>query len=79
MLHIGNATAGAFAGSTPPDAADALGVRYVLCGNLRSVGRQVRLALELYDHRQGGVIWSHSYDGSLDEGFTFQDTMTKRS
>ena len=34
--------------------------------------------LELYDHDRGGVTWSRSYDGSLDDGFEFQDDMTKR-
>lgn len=34
--------------------------------------------LELYDHQRGGVCWSHSYDGCLDDGFDFQDKMTAR-
>ena len=78
VLPMAAGTAGAFAGSTSPDAAQALGLRYVVQGNIRAIGRRVRLMLELYDHRRGGVSWSQSYDGSLDDGFEFQDQMTMR-
>ena len=71
-------TQAAFAGKTSPEAADALGVRYVLQGSLRSINRQVRVMLELYDHRKGSVIWTHAYDGSLEGGFDVQHNMTRR-
>ena len=69
-------TAMAFAGAASPEAAEALGIRYVVQGSVRAIGRKVRLMIELYDHRRGGVTFSQSYDGSLDEGFEFQDRMT---
>ena len=78
VLPMAAGTAAAFAGQTSPDTAKALGLRYVLQGNMRAIGRRVRLMLELYDHQRGGVTWSQSYDGSLDDGFEFQDEMTKR-
>lgn len=78
VLPIAAGTAAAFSGATSPEAAEAVGVRYVLQGNLRAIGRRVRLMLELYDHQRGGVSWSQSYEGSLDEGFDFQDKMTAR-
>lgn len=78
VLPMAAGTAAAFAGSTSPEAATALGVRYVLQGNLRAIDRRVRLMLELYDHQRSGVTWSQSYDGSLDDGFDIQDEMTKR-
>lgn len=76
VLPIAAGTVAAFAGATSPEAARTLGVRYVLQGNLRARQREVRLMLELYDRTLGGVAWSRSYEGSLDEGFGFQDQMT---
>lgn len=78
VLPMAAGTAMAFAGSTPPQAAAALGLRYVVQGNVRAIGRRVRLMIELYDRRRGGVAFSRSYDGSLDDGFDFQDQMTAR-
>lgn len=67
-----------FTGASSPEAAEALGVRYVLQGNVRSIGRKIRLVLELYDHRRGRVVWNEAYEGSLDEGVDFQQRMTAR-
>ena len=78
VLPMAAGTAAAYRGVTSPDVADALGLRYVVQGNLRRSDRRARLMLELYDHRRGGVTWSRSYDGSLDQGFEFQDDMTAR-
>lgn len=78
VMPMAAGTAAAFAGATSPDAAAALGVRHVVQGHMRSIGRRARLMLELYDHHRGGVAWSQSYDGSLDDGFEFQDQMTMR-
>lgn len=76
VMPIAAGTAMAFAGSTSPEVADALGLRYVVQGHVRAIGRRVRLLIELYDHLRGGVTLSRSYDGSLDDGFDFQDQMT---
>ncbi len=78
VMPMAAGTAMGFAGSTSPEVAEALGLRYVVQGNVRAIGRQVRLMIELYDHRRGGVTFSHAYDGSLDDGFDFQDRMTAR-
>lgn len=78
VLPMAAGTAAAYTGSTSPATAQALGLRYVLQGNIRAIGPKVRLMLELYDHRRGGVSWSQSYEGSLNDGFEFQDQMTMR-
>jgi len=78
VIPIAAGTAMAHAGATSPDAAAALGVRYVVQGNVRAIRRRVRLMIELYDHHRGGVSYSRTYDGSLDDGFDFQDQMTAR-
>jgi len=78
VMPMAAGTAMAFEGATAPQAAAALGLRYVVQGNARAIKRRVRLMIELYDHKRGGVAFSQSYDGSLDDGFDFQDQMTKR-
>ena len=78
VMPMAAGTASAFAGGTSPDVAKAVGVRYVVQGNIRAIGRQARLMLELYDHHRKGVSWSQRYDGSLDDGFEFQDQMSSR-
>ncbi len=78
VMPIAAGTAMAYAGSTSPDVAKVLGLRYVVQGNVRAIHRRVRLMVELYDRQCGGVAFSRSYDGSLDDGFNFQDEMTAR-
>lgn len=78
VLPIAAGSAAAFVGRTSAESAQSLGVRYVIQGNVRAVGRKVRLMLELYDQTRDGVTWSRSYSGSLDDGFEFQDEMTTR-
>lgn len=78
VTPIAAGTAMAFAGSASPEVAAALGLRYVVQGNVRAIGRRVRLMVELYDHHRKGVSFSRTYSGSLDDGFDFQDQMTAR-
>lgn len=78
VMPMAAGTAVAFGGSSSPEVAEALGLRYVVQGTVRAIGRRVRLMIELYDHLLGGVTFSQSYDGSLDDGFDFQDQMTAR-
>jgi DNA-binding winged helix-turn-helix (wHTH) protein/TolB-like protein len=78
VCPVSQTTAVMFTGASSPEAAEALGVRYVLQGNVRAIGRKIRLVLELYDHRRGRVVWNEAYEGSLDEGVDFQQRMTAR-
>jgi len=78
ICPISQTTAVTFTGASSPEAAQTLGVRYVLQGNVRSIGRKIRLVLELYDHRRGRVVWNEAYEGSLDEEIDFQQRMTAR-
>src|SRR5262249_10539256 len=72
ICPISQTTAVTFTGASSSETAQTLGVRYVLQGNLRSIGRKIRLVLELYDHRRGRVVWNEAYEGSLDEEIDFQ-------
>jgi TolB-like protein len=53
-----------------------LGVRYVLEGSVRKVGRQVRITVQLVEAETGVHIWAERYDRPLDDIFALQDEIT---
>ena len=53
-----------------------LGVRYVLAGEVRRSGNQIRINSRLTDGKTGGQMWAERYDGDLDEVFELQDRVT---
>jgi TolB-like protein len=53
-----------------------LGVRYVLEGSVRKVGRQVRITGQLVEAETGVHIWAERYDRLLDDIFALQDEIT---
>jgi TolB-like protein len=53
-----------------------LGVRYVLEGSVRKVGRQVRITGQLVEAETGVHIWAERYDRPLDDIFALQDEIT---
>ena len=55
-----------------------LGVRYVLEGSVRRSGNRVRINAQLIDGTTGGHLWADRYDGSLDDVFSLQDSVTAR-
>jgi TolB-like protein/tetratricopeptide (TPR) repeat protein len=57
--------------------AEELGVRYVLEGSVRRAGDQVRINAQLIDATTGGHLWAERYDGTLDDIFAFQDSVTR--
>ena len=59
------------------DVAEDLGVRYVLEGSVRRDGDQIRINAQLIDATTGGHIWADRYDGSPDDVFGLQDTVTR--
>jgi TolB-like protein/DNA-binding winged helix-turn-helix (wHTH) protein len=54
-----------------------LGVRYVLVGSVRRAGNQLRITAQLIDSGSGAHLWAESFDGVLDEVFSFQDRITE--
>jgi adenylate cyclase len=54
-----------------------LGVRYVLEGSIRVMGRSIRTTSQLIDAESGKHIWSEKYDRKLDDIFTLQDEITE--
>ena len=53
-----------------------LGVRYVLEGNVRRSGNQVRVTAELIEAATTSHIWAERYDRSITEVFAVQDEIT---
>jgi TolB-like protein/class 3 adenylate cyclase len=56
--------------------AEELGVRYVLEGSVRRAGDEVRINAQLIDATTGGHLWAERYDGTLDDIFDLQDSVT---
>jgi TolB-like protein/Tfp pilus assembly protein PilF len=59
------------------DIAASLGVSYVLEGSVRKSGNTVRVTAQLIYVADGVHVWSHSYDGSLDDIFKLQDQIAQ--
>jgi TolB-like protein/class 3 adenylate cyclase/Tfp pilus assembly protein PilF len=61
----------------PRNVAEALGVRYVLSGNLHTSGARLRLMAELTEAGAGHVIWAERFEGSLADIFDLQDHLSQ--
>ena len=55
-----------------------LGVRFVLEGSVRKAGQKVRITAQLIDARDGGHVWAERYDGSLEDVFNLQESVTRQ-
>ena len=67
-------------GSRPADfVADgrALGVTYIVSGQLRADDRRIRLTIQLADAQSGVSLWSERYDRPVEDIFTLQDSLTE--
>ncbi len=58
--------------------AKALSVDYLLKGNLRRMGDQVRINTQLLDTNRGGIVWADHYDAPLKTIFDIQDDIVER-
>jgi adenylate cyclase len=50
-----------------------LGVRYVLEGSVRKIGKRVRISGQLIDALSGAHLWADHFDGSMEDVFELQD------
>jgi adenylate cyclase len=55
-----------------------LGVRYVLEGSVRRLGRQVRVNGQLIDAESNGHLWAERFDGDVGDLFGLQNEITAR-
>lgn len=55
----------------------ALGVAYIVSGQLRANDQRVRLTIELTDARNGVSLWRERYDRRVEDIFALQDSLTE--
>jgi TolB-like protein len=55
-----------------------LGVRYVLEGNVRRSGNQVRVNAQLIDAETDAHLWAERFNGDTSDLFGLQDEITTR-
>jgi TolB-like protein/Tfp pilus assembly protein PilF len=58
-------------------AAQALGVRYVLEGSVRAAGDSVRITVQLIDGKTEGQVWAERYDRALTDILALQDEIAR--
>jgi adenylate cyclase len=68
----------ALAGTDPVKVGDALGVQYVLEGQVRRVGDHVRIGLTLTETEKGSVVWSDKISRPFAELLDLLDTTAAR-
>ena len=54
-----------------------LGVRYVLEGSVRKIGKRVRITVQLINAMTGAHLWAERYDRELIDIFALQDEITQ--
>lgn len=57
----------------PREAAQTLGVRYILAGSVRRVGPRIRVAAQLIEGATGAHLWADRFEGEGNDLFDFQD------
>jgi TolB-like protein/Tfp pilus assembly protein PilF len=57
--------------------ARALGVATLLEGSVRKDGNRLRISARLIDGRTGHQLWNESYNGTLDDVFAVQDSISR--
>jgi TolB-like protein len=60
------------------EAAQALGVRYVLQGNVRHSAQRLRISAQLIDASDGSHLWAERYDLDAADVFAIQDEIAER-
>lgn len=58
---------------TPVEAAEKLGVRYILEGSVRKAGDRVRISAKMIDAYRGAQFWADRFEDKLDDIFALQD------
>ncbi|MFC6486442.1 adenylate/guanylate cyclase domain-containing protein [Nitratireductor sp. GCM10026969] len=53
-----------------------LGVRYLLSGGFRRMGKGIRITVDLIEAESENIVWSERHDGSMADVFAFQDDVT---
>jgi TolB-like protein len=69
-----------FKGQAVPiaEAADKLGVQYIVEGSIRKAGNRLRITAQLIDGRSDAHIWAERYDRDIEDIFEIQDDVVRR-
>ena len=78
VISRASASALGGAGRGSSGAAAQLGVRYLLQGSVRRAGARLRIAARLVDAASDHHLWADSFDGTLDDVFTFQEQLARQ-
>ncbi|HEY3876436.1 MAG TPA: TIR domain-containing protein [Candidatus Kapabacteria bacterium] len=54
-----------------------LGVRYLIDGAVRKAGERIRINATLIDARQNEQLWGNQFNGTFDDVFAFQESVSK--
>ena len=73
LFVIASSSSLSLRGVSPTEAADKLGVRYVLEGSVRKSGNRIRIAVQLADTADAAQIWADRFEGTLEDVFELQD------
>lgn len=76
LFLIAAGSAAAVCDSSAKEAAQILGVQYVLQGQVRRSGTLVRYTAQLVDTLVGNIVWSEQYDRQFSDAFEFLDEVT---
>ena len=76
---ISRTSSGALKGArlTLRQIADTLGVRHILEGSVRHLGRRIRVAVDLIDATTDAHVWASSYDRDLTDVFSVQQEIAR--
>jgi adenylate cyclase len=55
-----------------------LGVRYLIEGGVRKAGEKIRINAALTDTLHNEQLWTNKFDGSFDDVFAFQESVSKQ-
>jgi len=79
LCVISRSSAMTFKGSpkTIPEIAKVLGVQYIVEGSVRRAGKELRITAQLIDALNDAHLWAKTYDGTLDDVFHMQDSVTR--
>ena len=62
---------------SPTSVGHELGVRYILDGKVRKMGKKMRISASLLSAEDGAALWSHNFDTTLDDIFDIQDELVE--
>jgi serine/threonine protein kinase/tetratricopeptide (TPR) repeat protein len=62
---------------TPREIGRALGVRYLLTGNVRKAGKALRITAQLLDADKDTPLWAEKYSGTMDDIFDVQERVSR--